>query len=105
MPGQSGSENRQRTIVRSTRWSEAEFAQLQDIAAASQCSEAEVLRRIVRRRHKNILISRDLVRAVNKVGVNINQIARQLNSNGPVTPADLRRVYADLVSLVRIAGS
>lgn len=105
MPGQSGSENRQRQIVRSTRWNEQEFAQLHAIAVYSGCSEAEVLRRLVRRANKQIVISRDLVRAVGQLGNNVNQIARRMNSNEQVRSDELLDAYRELLHAVRIAKS
>ncbi|MFC3786160.1 metal-sulfur cluster biosynthetic enzyme [Sphingopyxis italica] len=105
MTGQSGSENRQRQIVRSTRWDEQEFAQLQAIAAYSACSEAEVLRRLVRRANKQIVVSRDLVRAVRQLGNNVNQIARRMNSNEQVRSDELLEAYRELLHAVKIAKS
>ncbi|MEO1968421.1 MAG: plasmid mobilization relaxosome protein MobC [Sphingomonadaceae bacterium] len=105
MPGQTGSETRQRTVVRSTRWSETEFAQLQSIAVASGCSEAEVLRRLVARADKHILITRDLVVAVSRLGSNLNQIARHLNRGGLVDPDELLVAYTELLSLITLARS
>ncbi|WP_207791073.1 plasmid mobilization relaxosome protein MobC, partial [Pacificimonas flava] len=46
-----------------------------------------------------------LVVAVNKVGGNVNQIARRLNIGDSVSSAELRSVYADLLSLVKVASS
>lgn len=105
MPGQTGSENRRRQIVRSTRWDETEFAELQEVAAYSDCSEAELLRRLVRRAKRQILISRALVAQVNRLGANINQIARRLNAGGHVDPADLQAAYRALLDAVRAARS
>ncbi len=105
MPGQTGSENRRRQIVRSTRWDEQEFAQLQAIATYSGCSEAEVLRRLVRRANKQIVISRELVRAVGQLGNNVNQIARRMNSNEQVRSDQLLEAYRDLLHAVKIAKS
>ncbi|USI79094.1 plasmid mobilization relaxosome protein MobC [Sphingopyxis sp. USTB-05] len=105
MPGQTGSENRQRQIVRSTRWDAHEFAQLQAVAAYSGCSEAEVLRRLVRRANKRIVISRDLVRAVRQLGNNVNQIARHMNSGEQVRSDELIDAYRELLQAVNIAKS
>ena len=105
MPGQSGTETRQRQIVRSTRWSESEFALLEDVAQYSGCSEAEILRRLVKRSPRQILITRELVASVNRLGSNVNQIARRLNTNSPVHPDDLHAAYRDLLAAVRIARS
>ncbi|WP_078056302.1 plasmid mobilization relaxosome protein MobC [Pacificimonas flava] len=46
-----------------------------------------------------------MVVAVNKVGGNVNQIARRLNIGDSVSSAELRSVYADLLSLVKVASS
>jgi hypothetical protein len=105
MPGQPGSDNRRRQIVRSTRWDEDEFAQLQAIAVHSGCSEAEALRRLVKRANRTILISRDLVVAVNRLGTNINQIARRLNAGGATQSAALEDAYRALLDAVTISRS
>jgi hypothetical protein len=105
MPGQPGSETRRRQIVRSTRWNEDEFAQLRAIAGASNCSEAEVLRRLVKRAAKNILISRDLVTQVTRLGTNINQIAKRLNAGSAVDAAALKDAYRALLDAVTVARS
>lgn len=105
MPGQPGSENRRRQVVRTTRWSDTEFAQLQAIAAYSGCSEAEALRRLVNRASRQILISRELVAEVRRLGNNINQIARSLNANLPVSAAELTDAYRTLLLAARIARS
>jgi hypothetical protein len=105
MPGQPGSENRQRQVVRSTRWTEAEFAQLKEVAAESGCTEAELLRRLVKRANKNILITRELVTQVTRLGTNVNQIARRLNAGGAIAPADLQDAYRALLDAVTISRS
>ena len=105
MPGQTGSQKRRRRIVRSTRWDEAEFAQLQAIAAYSGCSEAEALRRLVNRATRQILISRELVAEVKHLGSSINQIAGRLNAGDPVTAAELTDAYRTLLLAVRISRS
>ena len=105
MTGRTGSENRRRQIVRSTRWDQGEFAQLREIAEYSGCSEAEALRRLVARATKQILISRDLVIEVRRLGNNVNQIARRLNHGGSVTDDQLRQAYRDLLAAVTIARS
>ncbi|QHL91634.1 plasmid mobilization relaxosome protein MobC [Sphingomonas changnyeongensis] len=105
MPGKSGSETRQRQIVRSTRWSAAEFARLAELARYSGCSEAELLRRLVNRASRQIIPSRELVTEIRRLGGNINQIARRLNGGGQVTAAELRAVYDDLLAAARIARS
>jgi hypothetical protein len=53
-------------------------------AACSGCSEAEILLRLVRRANKRVIISRELVAEVKRLGSNINQIARHLNRGGGV---------------------
>lgn len=105
MPGQSGSENRRRQIVRSTRWDDTEFARLQAIAAYSGCSEAEVLRRLVKRATRHLVLSRELVVEVKRLGGNINQIARRLNSGAAVDPAELTDAYRALLAAVKVARS
>lgn len=105
MPGQTGSETRIKTVVRSTRWSEAQFAELVAIAAYSECSEAEVLRRLVERANRQIVVSRQLVIEIQRIGANINQIARRLNSGHGISAADLSHVYRDLLQAVRLSKS
>lgn len=105
MPGQPGSDNRRRQIVRSTRWDKAEFALLQQIATYSGCSEAEVLRRLVTRASKQIVVSGQLVAMVGKLGGNINQIARRLNADIGVDPDDLVAAYRALLNAVTLARS
>lgn len=103
MPGQPGSNNRQRQIVLPTRWREDEFALLESAATFSGCSKAEVLRRLVMRSQRQVLITRALVAEVNKIGSNINQIARRLNAQSAVQADELTSAYRELLLAVRIA--
>lgn len=105
MPGQTGSENRRRQIVRTTRWDEEEFADLQRISVHSGCSEAEALRRLVKRAAKNLVLSRELIVSVSKLGANINQIARRLNSGSSVDATELQSAYRALLDAVKVARS
>ena len=105
MPGQSGSETRFRNHVRSTRWSDQEFEYLQKLAAYSGCSEPELLRRLVVRADRQIIISRDLVNQVTKLGTNVNQIAKKLNSEQPVSADELTAAYQQLLKAVSVARS
>lgn len=101
MPGQSGSENRIKQIVRTTRWSPDEFAMLQSIANYCGCSEAEILRRLVRRGDRRILPSSILTAECLRIGNNLNQVARHLHSGGSVTPAAVETLYRDLLDVLR----
>lgn len=82
MPGQRGSETRQRNKVLPTRWSDAEYAKLNDIAEASGCTMADVLRRLVAHDHTSIIPTQALVSEISRVGNNLNQITRTLNNLG-----------------------
>lgn len=101
MPGQTGSENRIKTISLPTRWSPEGLAHLRSIADATGCTMAEVLRRLVRQADRKVLASREIVVEIRKLGNNINQIARQLNSGSSVSETDLRQAYLDLLKAAR----
>lgn len=103
MPGQTGSETRFRNHVRTTRWSDQEFEYLQQLAEYSGCSQPELLRRLVVRANRQIVLSRDLVNQVTKLGTNVNQIAKQLNSGYPVSPDELQAAYQQLLQAVNVA--
>ncbi|MFW2830400.1 plasmid mobilization protein [Sphingomonas sp. ID0503] len=105
MPGQRGTEVRQRQQVRTTRWTVEEAEQLSRLAQYAGCTEAEILRRLVARADRHIVVSRDLVLQVTKLGTNINQIARRLNANSVVSAEDLRDAYAGLLLALRVARS
>lgn len=105
MPGQSGTETRFRNHVRTTRWSDQEFEYLRDLAAYSGCSVPELLRRLVVRADRQVIISRDLVFQVRRLGTNINQIAKQLNSGQPVSADELKAAYQQLLAAVNVARS
>ncbi|MDG5749313.1 plasmid mobilization relaxosome protein MobC [Qipengyuania sp. XHP0207] len=105
MPGQPGSETRFRNHVRTTRWSDQEFEYLQNLAAYSGCSVSELLRRLVVRADRQIIISRGLVHQVTKLGTNVNQIAKKLNSEQPVSADELTAAYQQLLKAVNIARS
>ena len=105
MPGQTGSETRFRNHVRTTRWSDREFAYLTELAEYSGCSIPELLRRLVVRANRQIVVSCDLVYQVTRLGTNVNQIAKQLNSNHPVSGAELKAAYQQLLHAVNLARS
>lgn len=105
MPGRTGSENRYRNHVRTTRWSDQELEYLQQLADYSGCSIPELLRRLVCRANRQIVISRDLVYQVTRVGTNVNQIAKQLNSAYPVSGEELKAAYQQLLAAVNVAKS
>ena len=105
MPGQTGTETRFRNHVRSTRWSDQEFEYLQNLAAYSGCSEPELLRRLVVRADRQIIISRDLVNQVTRLGTNVNQIAKKLNSEQPISADELTAAYHQLLKAVSVARS
>lgn len=102
MTHRSGSEVRVRTLVLPTRWSRTEYDRLLEIAQHSDVSAAEVLRRLVRQSHTQLLPSRQLVHDVRRIGQNINQIARHANTARSVQLLDeLESAYADLLAAVR----
>lgn len=105
MPGRPGSKTRYRNHVRTTRWSDEELAYLTELAHYSGCSVPELLRRLVCRANRQIVISRDLVNQVTRVGTNVNQIAKQLNSGYPVSADELKAAYQQLLAAVNIARS
>lgn len=98
----SGSEVRVRTVVLPTRWSPTEYDLLQEIAQHSDVSAAEVLRRLVRQTHPQLIASRQLVADVRRLGQNINQIARHANTARSVALLDeLQSAYVDLLAVTR----
>ncbi|CAD7339424.1 MobC family plasmid mobilization relaxosome protein [Sphingomonadales bacterium 56] len=102
MTRRSGSEVRVRTVVLPTRWSPAEYDLLQEIAQHSDVTAAEVLRRLVRQSHPQLVASRQLVHDVRRIGKNINQIARHANTARAVELLDeLQSAYADLLAATR----
>ncbi len=105
MPSQSGTETRYRNHVRTTRWSDQEFEYLKELAAYSGCSVPELLRRLVVRANRQIIISRDLVFQVTRLGTNINQIAKRLNGGKPVSADELKAAYQQLLAAVNVAKS
>lgn len=99
----STSERRQRKKAFATRWLPEEFAELSRRAEAAGLSRAAYIRRQTiddegpRAQRRTSETRRDLARllaAVNKIGGNINQIARALNRG-----RDLEREFAE--TLVR----
>ena len=102
MTHRSGSEVRVRTVVLPSRWSPAEYDLLQEIAEHSDISTAEVLRRLVRQSHPQLIPSRQLVNDVRRIGQNINQIARHANTARAVELLDqLQSAYAELLEAAR----
>lgn len=79
MPGQRGSETRQRQLMYTIRWSPEEAQRLEEIAAASGCGKADVLRRLIAYDHSRIIPTRELTRQIAAIGNNLNQIARSIN--------------------------
>lgn len=79
MPGQRGSETRQRQKMYTIRWSPEEAQRLEEIAAASGCDKADVLRRLIAYDHSRIIPTRELTRQIAAIGNNLNQIAHSIN--------------------------
>jgi mobilization protein MobC len=84
MPGQTGTETRRLDNVLTTRWSDDQFRYLQEIADLMDCSRAEVLRLLVGEAHPKVLPTKDHVREIQRIGVNLNQIARVANSTNRI---------------------
>lgn len=104
MPGQRGSETRQRNLMYTIRWSAEEAERLEEIAAASGCGKADVLRRLIAHDHSRIIPTRELTRQIAAIGNNLNQVARAINAllshgGGPTatsfTLSQLQQVEAD----------
>lgn len=89
-----------RTIKKSFRFSEADYAVIQEKSALAKMSEAEFIRtmlhkstiRIDPRKNENAEILRDRNFALNRIGVNLNQIARFANQEGPSKLAILEKL-------------
>ena len=77
-----------RTVKKSFRFSEDDYAVLQEKSALAKMSEAEFIRtvlhkstiRIDHRKNENAEILRERNFALNRIGVNLNQIARVANN-------------------------
>lgn len=85
MPGQRGSENRQRDRVFTMRFNDDEWVRLGEIAHHSGVSRADVIRRMLAHDHSRIVPSRALTEAITRIGQNVNQITKalhQINTNG-----------------------
>ncbi len=82
MPGQRGSENRQRNRMFTMRLDDAEWVRLDEIAHHSGVSRADVIRRMLVHDHSRIVPSRALTDAITRICQNVNQIARALNQLG-----------------------
>lgn len=105
MSHRSGSENRIRTIVYTTRWSPDEFALLHQLADHDGGSIAQVLRRLVRQAYPMLLPSRLLVTEVRRIGANLNQLTRHAHGTQTLPLAELRQVHADLLVVLRALRS
>lgn len=99
MPGQTGTETRRLNNVLSTRWSDDQFRYLQEIADLMDCSRAEVLRLLISEAHPKVLPTKDHVREIQRIGVNLNQIARVANSTHRVD----RFALDTLIEEIRVA--
>lgn len=114
MPGQRGSETRQRDHMYTIRWSAAEAKRLDEIVAASACSKADVLRRLVAYDHGRLIPTHDLTRQIHAVGNNLNQITKSIHAlrlgAGPggsaatlaqlsLIEADFRKAYDAIVQI------
>ncbi|SEJ21206.1 mobilisation protein (MobC) [Sphingomonas sp. OV641] len=115
MPGQRGSETRQRQVMYTIRWSPEEAQRLEEIAAASGCGKADVLRRLIAYDHSRIIPTRELTQQIAAIGNNLNQIARSINqlraraddraaSSGTLSQlqkaeGDFRHAYDEIVAI------
>ncbi|TRW17736.1 ribbon-helix-helix protein, CopG family [Glacieibacterium frigidum] len=101
MPHQRGSETRVRNHNVGVRWDDAELAELDALQRHTGLSRAALIRRLVSTAGTRIVLSREHHAAINKLGVNGNQIARALNTGDPVTAAEITALVADLRAAVR----
>lgn len=89
-----------RTIKKSFRFSETDYAVLQEKSALAQMSEADFIRTMLHksiikidpRKNENAEILRDRNFALNRIGVNLNQIARFANQEDPSKLAILEKL-------------
>lgn len=100
MPGQPGTDKRRRGHVVNSRWSDAEFAELEAIAEYAGLKKTEILRRLVRTAGGNIVASRDLTAAVNSVCVNTKRLSQRLDSNLTVSTTEIDELSATMRAAV-----
>ena len=106
MPGQRGSENRQRDRVFTLRLNDDEWVHLGEIAHHSGVSRADVIRRMLAHDHSRIVPSRALTEAITRIGQNVNQITKALHqigrngSSGTNTTAMLVEQHGRLQTIV-----
>lgn len=82
MPGQRGSNQRQRNRMFTMRLDDAEWVHLKEIADHSGVSRADVIRRMLAHDHSHIVPSRALTEAITRIGQNVNQITKALHQIG-----------------------
>lgn len=105
----SGSETRQKTRLVSTRYSEEEYVELEERASEAgltcasyqrvQCLASPTTRSTRRASIDRELMGKALAQ-INKVGSNLNQIARAANV-GETQHAEIRAVIAEVSAVVR----
>lgn len=101
MPGQRGSENRQRPHVVNSRWSPEELQLLNELADATGLGKAETLRQLVRRANRNLPTVRATTNTLVKVGNLMLRIAKHADATGEIARDRLLETKADLDVLIR----
>lgn len=95
----SGSDKRQRSHQCLIRWTDEEFASISEKADKAGMAVAAFMRAVAlgnpgpraqRRPPADHRALRQILGEIGRIGNNINQIARALNSGDPVNPAELR---------------
>ena len=102
MPGQRGSESRQKTKTLTTRWTVDEYAYLTQVADLTGCTKAEILRRLVAHAYGSVLPTKALVREIHRIGVNLNQVAKVANATGGIDELLLNTMQRELSAALRI---
>ena len=104
----SGSETRRRTKVLQVRLSEAEFASIEDMAAAALLTPAALVRqqlldapppRAARRPSVEAEQVARVLAQLGKIGSNLNQIAHSLNAGRSVNGEYLARALTDVAAM------
>lgn len=79
-----------RRIVRAVRYTPEEYAQIQRKAESANLPPATYVRRAALRRRIPHKTTTEAIQAVNRIGVNLNQLTRVANATGRI-PRELTR--------------
>lgn len=82
-------------IRKTIRFSETEFQQIQQKLDLAEISFSDFARSTLLKKKINLPIERELIYHLNKIGNNLNQIAKRVNSN------DRKSVLLELVEIER----